>query len=223
MEVERSASLSDMYQVPLDKASVRVFKNPENQTEESMNCAGVSAQLLGMITYTESVLEVELSKDNGRYIDEIVKFTNDLHGEISEFHQGTSDTILDVLKKLFPRFATIVLVSRPPPDEFGHFFVLFKDADGTPYILDPQIRKSFAGVQAINKYLEDSRLTATIYYIKSPPRYADGYIELYREHILSDLFMKQCKIGGRRRSRKNGKKTKKSRKHHGVRTRRRRH
>jgi hypothetical protein len=228
MDVEGIYHTSNVYQVPLDERSITLFKSPENQTPESFNCGVVSAQLIGLITYAESLAQTDASRYTGSNFLNIIEFINKIHDEISEFNLGempiTSETILTFLSKIFPGFATIILATRPPPINIGHFFIFFKDKTGQPYILDAQAKLSYKGIQNITNYFLEKNLTEKLLYIKSPLKTADNYTSLYTEHELSRMIHKQCKIGGRKhRVRKNGKKTKKSRKHHGVRTRRRRH
>jgi hypothetical protein len=222
MEVHQApAATSILYQVPLDARSIQCFRNPENQTPESLNCAGVSIQLLGLITPGESVEETDVSGRTGRTITDIVRGLNVIHTPIVYESENTR-YLTDIRDMLLPGFATIVLGYRE--SSIGHYFVLFKDTTAVSYILDAQTRTVYTGAE-IDRYLMTQGFAGFIF-IYGPSATEDELRRRAIDDSLARMLSTRLRLGGKNKKksrppRKNGKKTKKGRKHHAMRTRRR--
>lgn len=220
--------VSSVYQVPINAHDLIFFKTPANQPRAgALNCGSATAQLLGLITSTEG--EAAAASNLPLPFEHIVDSVNQLHGPkfvSDESAPVSAKTLDDFIRNILPGFASFVLVTRLPPDEMGHYFAIAKDKLGNVYIIDPQTKEVAPGRDAMIRYIEKGELFNKLYYLKTEiPRNADEFNSLYVDAALSRLLGKSCAVGGRRvrLTRKNGKKTKKSRKQHGVRTRRRRH
>lgn len=212
---------SRLYQTPLDTFSLRVFRNPENQPAvNAQNCMAASSHMLGLITMAEA--RAEAARPAGVKMDIFLTFLNKKHETIEYKEEKlpvTKENLTFLADNMFNGFAAILGITRA--DNNGHFVILFKDKDGSLSIVDAQQLARYNGIDDIFTFVETYRLTNEFYYITGDPKTKEAYVDLFSDDILPDLLAK-CMLGGKR-SRKNGKKTKKSRKHHGVRTRRRGH
>ena len=212
---------SNLFQLQLNDRDTRMFTNPPAQpANDPVNCGAVTAQLLGLIT--PAVSEEMTARREGVFLANWVNTLNGIigHKELTAVREAiTLNALTNIRNKLFPGFATFVLATRVDPitniETTGHYFVMAR-ADGILYLVDPQIRRTFAGPDEIAQYLIAEGLTGTLYSLElKTPLTKTEQRSFYIEHFLADN-LSRCRTGGKR---KNRRRTVKRKKQHELRTR----
>jgi hypothetical protein len=158
---------SNIYQVPLNKVDVSLFKNPPSQAKiGAMNCASVTAQLLGLLTSSESENHARLNTIvNTNEMIRLFQASNMEDSKGSPFsiketkYSDVFISIKNIEKSLWNGFATPIGLRGS--GNIGHFVVLAKSED-IVYILDPQERIVIQGLVEIHMYIEKEKMNSYI-------------------------------------------------------------
>ncbi len=187
-----------LFQLPLTESDVARFKNPDTQPKEgATNCAAVSAQLIGLIT--PGISSTVTEEKRGTWIMEWVGSMNQAAG-FDAYSVMRSD-IRTLFDSLFAGHATMVLAASSIT-ELGHYFVIARDNDGIPYILDPQAARDkgdaksvFEGDEKIQAYMESGGFTLGVMAFKTKkPMSVSEHMSLYATSALLALFVQSCSV-----------------------------
>lgn len=230
MDVERAL---EPFQVYLDDQQLNERLAITRQYADSrlVNCSNLVLVLLGIVD-PNYYLGVCSRRGKPTSIDEIIGYVKSSlsqcgvennHVEQRVFHAKDAQILF---KSLTPNHA-IPLGLHWKAGGIGHSVLLRKNAAGELQYIDPQTFGGFGGVYpfkvsgefAVSAYLNENINWGSLLFSYSNIDEANSK----SKKCMTTMSPMDIEGGKKRRLRKNGKKTKKSRKHHGVRTRRGRH
>lgn len=143
---------SALLQVRMTNEQLQGFVTPISQPAVNpMNCTAVTAQLLKLIT--PAMATYLTSSDIQPYTQEWADYASTLLRKKTYIEGSplTPQTFAKMWAHLFPGFGTFVITSD---EQSAHAFVVGRFLDGTPVILDPQIRKGYFNFE---KYFQENR------------------------------------------------------------------
>jgi hypothetical protein len=191
MEVEERKS--SLFQTRLSKRDTAYFRNPDNQPAYNpLNCAAVSAQLLGIIP--KSLAERMTARFEGAYIQEWEDALNYMAGK--RIYRIQEAKMVDIYNDLFDGFATLVLFTRVNGP--GHYCVLASGPDHELYLLDAQMREVYQGRGEIEPYLQRQRLDGPALVIRTTPKTKEEHVDTFINDVLS-WQLSQCRLGGKKK------------------------
>lgn len=187
-----------LFQLPLTESDVSRFKNPDTQPlVGAINCGAVSAQLIGIVT--RGISTDITSAERGMYIQEWVDSMNEAAG-FAAYSWNIGSKVGPLFDNLFNGHATMVLVDAPAVG-VGHYFVIARDNDGIPYVLDPQAallgneHAVFQGEEKIEEYLASGGLTGNAWvFTTEKPMTVSEHMSLYTASTLATLFDRICSV-----------------------------
>lgn len=222
---------SKLYQVGLTKKELLQYKVPRTQRDAPKNCVFTTALLLGLVDAAVAEAGTQETREKGRGVSNevILAAIYRMHPR-TVFNWETTNTQLsfdinreDGERKLAGAINQLLAPKRPYDcsaapfigrrrDGSAHAFIIARDASGTFYVFDAQVRQVSTGsIEVARLFFETERYVQLEYLVVNRPRTFDQFVELYDNRIPA-TEPAECNImGGIRKSRRGKRKSRKTR------------
>ena len=182
---------STLFQVPLVNHDAWGYKRiPSQPIFDPKNCGAATAKLLGLVTPAKADQMTRLGK--GASVASWLKFLNSgaPDGIVYSYTSValTEQSLIDIAKGLFTESGTVIL-TIPEGSQYGHYYVLAKDAALTVGVLDPQQAICAPGFEQTKEFIQRVHPGASAgtigVFVVNQPRTMSQALSDYTDGILS--------------------------------------